>query len=106
MRVSEIFRSLQGEGLSQGKPCIFVRLAGCNLNCLWCDTRYARTGGREVSVDEILDLVWRLNGGHICVTGGEPLLQRAELLELVKKFRVHGYTVEIETNGTIDFRRL
>jgi 7-carboxy-7-deazaguanine synthase len=104
MIVSEIFRSLQGEGKNQGRPCTFIRLAGCNLRCAWCDTAYAWEGGQEMSVIEVLDRVWLQNGKHICITGGEPLLQREELLELLKKFDLHGYTVEIETNGTRDFR--
>ena len=106
MIVSEIFRSLQGEGKSQGRPCTFIRLAGCNLRCAWCDTSYAWEGGEKMSVIEVLDRVWLLNGRQICITGGEPLLQREDLLELLKKFRLHGYTVEIETNGTLDFRDL
>ncbi|MCM2464831.1 7-carboxy-7-deazaguanine synthase QueE [Methanoculleus oceani] len=106
MIVSEIFRSLQGEGKNQGRPCTFVRLAGCNLRCAWCDTSYAREGGTEMSVIEVLDRVWLQNGKQICITGGEPLLQQEEVLELLKKFSLHGYTVEIETNGTRDFRRM
>ncbi len=104
MRIIELFKSLQGEGKSQGSPCIFIRLAGCNLRCSWCDTAYAWSEGEELSTGEILDLVWRLCGTHICITGGEPLLQRAPLLELLEKFDVHGYSVEIETNGTLEFR--
>ncbi len=104
MIVSEIFRSLQGEGKNQGRPCTFVRLAGCNLRCAWCDTSYAWEGGTEMSVTEVLDRVWLQNGKQICITGGEPLLQREEVLELLKKFSLHGYAVEIETNGTRDFR--
>jgi 7-carboxy-7-deazaguanine synthase len=106
MIVSEIFRSLQGEGKNQGRPCTFIRLTGCNLRCAWCDTSYAWEGGQEMSVTEVLDRVWLQNGKHICITGGEPLLQREELLELLKKFNLHGYTVEIETNGTRDFREM
>lgn len=104
MIVSEIFRSLQGEGKNQGRPCTFIRLAGCNLRCAWCDTSYAWEGGRVMSVTEVLDRVWLQNGKQICITGGEPLLQSAEVLELLKKFSLHGYSVEIETNGTRDFR--
>ena len=104
MIVSEIFRSLQGEGKNQGRPCTFIRLAGCNLRCTWCDTAYAWEGGQEMSVIEVLDRVWLQNGKHICITGGEPLLQREEVLKLLEKFSLHGYTVEIETNGTHDFR--
>ncbi|MFA7198202.1 MAG: radical SAM protein [Methanoculleus sp.] len=106
MIVSEIFRSLQGEGLNQGRPCTFIRLTGCNLRCAWCDTDYAQESGTKMSVTEVLDQVWLLNGKHICITGGEPLLQQEEILELLKKFSLHGYTVEIETNGTRDFRKV
>jgi 7-carboxy-7-deazaguanine synthase len=104
MIVSEIFKSIQGEGKNQGRPCIFIRLAGCNLRCSWCDTAYAWTGGENLEVSQVLDRVWRLNGTHVCLTGGEPLLQRDEVLEMLKKFSIHGYSVEIETNGTQDFR--
>ncbi len=104
MRISEIFRSLQGEGLNQGRPCIFIRFAGCNLRCVWCDTTYAQSGGEEMTVNQVLDRVWLLNGTHICITGGEPFLQREALLALLEKFSIHGYSVEIETNGTLDFR--
>ncbi|GLI47315.1 7-carboxy-7-deazaguanine synthase QueE [Methanoculleus bourgensis] len=106
MIVSEIFRSLQGEGKNQGRPCTFIRLAGCNLRCAWCDTPYAREGGEEMSVAQILDLIWLQNGKHICITGGEPLLWAEEVLELLRKFDIHGYNVEIETNGTLDFREM
>ncbi|PKL63168.1 MAG: 7-carboxy-7-deazaguanine synthase [Methanomicrobiales archaeon HGW-Methanomicrobiales-2] len=106
MIVSEIFRSLQGEGKSQGRPCTFIRLTGCNLRCAWCDTSYAREGGEEMSITEVLDRVWLQNGRQICITGGEPLLQQEGVLELLKKFSLHGYTVEIETNGTRDFREM
>jgi 7-carboxy-7-deazaguanine synthase len=91
MRICEIFRSIQGEGRGQGYPTIFIRLAGCNLNCAWCDTRYAREGGEELSVERIMDRVWRLCGSRVCITGGEPLVQSDALLPLV--------------DGTIDFRR-
>jgi len=106
MIVSEIFRSLQGEGKSQGRPCTFIRLTGCNLRCAWCDTSYAHQGGEEMSITEVLDRVWLQNGKQICITGGEPLLQHEAVLELLKKFSLHGYTVEIETNGTRDFREM
>ncbi|KUK62091.1 MAG: 7-carboxy-7-deazaguanine synthase [Methanoculleus marisnigri] len=106
MIVSEIFRSLQGEGKSQGRPCTFIRLTGCNLRCAWCDTSYAREGGEEMSITEVLDRVWLQNGKQICITGGEPLLQQEAVLELLKKFSLHEYTVEIETNGTRDFQKM
>ncbi|NLA38469.1 MAG: radical SAM protein, partial [Methanomicrobiales archaeon] len=106
MIVSEIFRSLQGEGKNQGRPCTFIRLTGCNLRCAWCDTSYAYEGGEEMSAAEVLDHVWLENGEHICITGGEPLLWADEVLDLLRKFAVHGYSVDIETNGTLDFREM
>jgi 7-carboxy-7-deazaguanine synthase len=106
MRVVEIFRSIQGEGRRQGIPCTFIRLAGCNLSCRWCDTQYARPkdAGIERSADQIIETVWRMNCPHVCITGGEPLLQKEELIPLLRTLHRLGKTVEIETNGTIDFR--
>jgi 7-carboxy-7-deazaguanine synthase len=106
MKIVEIFRSLQGEGRNQGKPCLFIRLAGCNLHCTWCDTPYAQTGGSEMSIDAILEQVWRLNPPYVCITGGEPLLQEEELEPLLNSLHTRGTEIDIETNGTINFSRL
>jgi 7-carboxy-7-deazaguanine synthase len=106
MKVTEIFRSLQGEGKNQGRCCLFIRLAGCNLNCHWCDTEYSRTGGREMGPDEILEQVWRINPPYICITGGEPLMQAAELEPLLASLHTRGALIDIETNGTYPFTRL
>jgi 7-carboxy-7-deazaguanine synthase len=106
MRISEIFRSIQGEGRSQGLITTFVRLAGCNLNCTWCDTPYAREGGREVPLGGVFQAVEFSSCGRVCITGGEPLLQRDEVLILAGRLDEAGYQVEIETNGTIDFSPL
>lgn len=103
MKVSEIFSSLQGEGTRQGKPCLFIRLSGCNLACRWCDTGYARTGGTETGTDKILEEVWRNNPRSVCITGGEPLLQADALLPLLVSLKKRGIAIDIETNGTIDF---
>ncbi|MCX6696530.1 MAG: radical SAM protein [Methanoregula sp.] len=105
MKIAEIFKSLQGEGKNQGKPCLFIRLAGCNLHCRWCDTGYARTGGREMSLDEILEQVWRVNPPYVCITGGEPLEQAILLEPLLVALHKKGIAIDIETNGTIDFTR-
>jgi 7-carboxy-7-deazaguanine synthase len=105
MKVAEIFRSLQGEGKNQGKPCLFIRLAGCNLRCSWCDTPDAQQGGIEMSRDTILEQVWRLNPPYVCITGGEPLLQADELELLLASLRKRGTVIDIETNGTIGFPR-
>lgn len=98
--VTEIFYSLQGETCSAGLPSVFVRLAGCNLNCSWCDTPYAREG----SVMEIDEIIHRIEGhpaaDHITVTGGEPLAQANTVL-LLKRIVEHGWKCQLETNGSI-----
>ncbi|MDD1645788.1 MAG: radical SAM protein [Methanomicrobiales archaeon] len=104
MRVAEIFRSLQGEGRDQGLITTFIRLTGCNLDCRWCDTRYARSGGEDRTRDEVLAEVHALGCRRICITGGEPLLQAGELLPLLSALHHAGYVIGIETNGTLDFR--
>ncbi len=99
MMISETFRSIQGEGKRIGALTFFIRSVGCNLNCSWCDTRYAMEGGNEMSVDEICDLV--KDDDEICFTGGEPMLQK-DALELIDRLSSQGKTVVIETNGSID----
>ncbi len=104
MVITEIFKSIQGEGTRAGLPCIFVRLTGCNLRCTWCDTEYAFHGGTKRSVDEVLGKVRSLVGGDgrcvslVEITGGEPLLQ-PETPALAEKLLAAGYTVMIETSG-------
>ncbi|HSP94297.1 MAG TPA: radical SAM protein, partial [Thermoanaerobaculia bacterium] len=75
IRVTEIFLSIQGEGTRAGFPCAFIRLTGCSLRCVWCDTAYAFHGGREMPVSEAADRVLALGADHVEVTGGEPLEQ-------------------------------
>ena len=104
MMIAEIFRSIQGEGKNQGYPCTFLRFAGCNLRCSWCDTTYAQRGGTDKGEAEIIHEIEGLKGKRICITGGEPLLQGKHLLSLVEELSKMGYTIEIETNGTFDFR--
>jgi len=110
MFITEIFKSIQGEGTRAGLPCIFVRLTGCNLRCTWCDTAYAFHGGKKMSLEEILARVHELAGrsdvpqaGRAAVplvelTGGEPLLQE-EIYPLAEKLLADRYTVMIETSG-------
>lgn len=110
MFITEIFKSIQGEGTRAGLPCIFVRLTGCNLRCTWCDTAYAFHGGTKMSVEEVLgrvnELAARGNGGSgapagvplVELTGGEPLLQE-EIYPLAENLLAAGYTVMIETSG-------
>jgi 7-carboxy-7-deazaguanine synthase len=104
MVITEIFKSIQGEGTRAGLPCIFVRLTGCNLRCVWCDTAYAFHGGTKYAVDDALEQVRSLAGegerrtSLVEITGGEPLLQ-PETPELAAKLLAAGYTVMIETSG-------
>ncbi len=108
--ISEIFLSLQGEGLYAGEPTCFVRLQGCNLFvegrcCKWCDTAYAQgLGGQEMEVEEIVSKVRALaplKRGWVCITGGEPLNQVGGLKTLVEELGNWEYRTEIETNGTL-----
>ncbi len=103
--MTEIFFSVQGESSHMGLPCVFVRLTGCNLRCRWCDTDYAFSGGRMLSLDEILAEVAVHPTRRVELTGGEPLLQRATP-ELAARLLSAGYTVLCETSGERDVRRL
>ena len=103
MFISEIFKSIQGEGTHAGLPCIFVRLTGCNLRCTWCDTAYAFHGGQKMSVEEVFERVEALRGAAVGgrlveLTGGEPLLQQ-EVYPLADRLLAAGYAVLIETSG-------
>lgn len=100
MIVCEIFESIQGESTYSGLPCFFVRLAGCNLRCTYCDTIYAYEGGEELGVEEIIDRAERSRLGLVCITGGEPLLQ-TDVFSLVPGLIDRGFTVLVETNGSM-----
>lgn len=101
MRITEIYKSLQGESTYAGLPCVFVRLTGCNLRCSWCDSEYTFSGGKPISEDEIFAEVARLSpdGGLVEITGGEPMLQERELVPFMQRLVDSGYTVLIETSG-------
>ena len=99
MRICEIFRSIQGEGLQMGLPTVFVRAVGCNLRCRWCDTGYSFEGGSDMTVDEIVDRVG--DCPRVCLTGGEPMLQD-DALELIGRLVDMGRQVDLETNGSVD----
>lgn len=100
MHIIEIYRSIQGESSFSGLPCIFVRLAGCNLRCSWCDSEYTFSGGKKMSAAEIEAEVARLApSGLIEFTGGEPMLQERELVPLMSRFLEKGYKLLLETSG-------
>ena len=102
LKVVEIFRSIQGEGLYIGRPSVFVRFAGCNLRCKWCDTKYAWAGGHDITVDELYRIVTAqgFEEDALVLTGGEPLLQdHGELTEFLNK--TDFFPMMVETNGTI-----
>jgi len=105
MHLIEIYKSVQGESSFAGLPCIFVRLAGCNLRCTWCDSEYTFTGGKKMSQEEVVADVARLSISKqspcklVEITGGEPMLQERELVPFMEKLLADGYTVLIETSG-------
>ncbi len=100
LRITEIFHSLQGETRSMGIPTVFVRLTGCPLRCVYCDTAYAFHGGKLMQIDEILSQVAAWNCGYVTVTGGEPLAQK-ECFDLLRELCGQGYRVSLETSGAI-----
>ncbi len=105
IRITEIFHSLQGETSRIGLPTVFVRLTGCPLRCLYCDTAYAFTGGQRVDIESILLQVAKFQTQQVCVTGGEPLAQ-AGCLELLRVLCDAGYQVSLETSGAMDIQHV
>ena len=101
LRVNEIFYSIQGESVYSGRPCIFVRLTGCNLRCSYCDTRYAYEDGTEMEIDVIIKKVYSYKCPLVEITGGEPLIQPETPL-LIYSFLENGFEVMLETNGSLD----
>jgi 7-carboxy-7-deazaguanine synthase len=105
MKICEIFYSIQGEGLQIGLPTVFIRTSGCNLRCSWCDTTYAYEEGEEMSIEDIISKVKTYSTNHICITGGEPLLQK-EITKLIRKLSDQGYYISVETNGSKSIEEL
>lgn len=100
LRVTEIFRSIQGESTHAGRPCTFVRLTGCPMRCTWCDSEYTFTGGEHISIAEVMKQVRDFGCQLVEVTGGEPLAQR-EAFDLIKTLCDENYEVLIETGGYV-----
>lgn len=100
LRVTEIFRSIQGESTHAGRPCSFVRLTGCPMRCTWCDSEYTFTGGEHVSIEDVMQKVRDFGCQLVEVTGGEPLAQK-EAFELIRRLCEERYEVLIETGGYV-----
>lgn len=105
LRVNEMFFSIQGESTLAGRPCVFVRLTGCGLRCVWCDTEYAFYEGRDLPVAEVIESVRSFNCGLVEITGGEPLEQPA-VFSLMTGLCNLGYEVMLETGGHVDIGRV
>jgi 7-carboxy-7-deazaguanine synthase len=100
MYLVEIYKSVQGESSFAGLPCIFVRLAGCNLRCSWCDSEYTFTGGHKMSLDDVMAEVQKLAPTKLVeITGGEPMLQERDVVPLMERLLSQGYEVLLETSG-------
>ena len=105
LEVTEIYKSVQGESTYVGLPCVFVRLTGCNLRCVWCDTAYAFDGGKKLSVGKILDQVKSFGINLVEITGGEPLLQK-EVFTLMEKLLKNKFLVMLETGGSLSIKNV
>jgi 7-carboxy-7-deazaguanine synthase len=101
LRITEIFYSLQGESNTVGLPTVFIRLTGCPLRCVYCDTAYAFTGGKKMGIDAVIEEAEQYGTRYITVTGGEPLAQPG-CLELMTKLLDKNYVVSLETSGALD----
>jgi len=107
MQIIEIYRSIQGESSFAGVPCTFVRLAACNLRCVWCDSEYTFTGGKKMTTEQVEQEVARLApSGLVEITGGEPMLQERELVPLMESLLARGYILLLETSGERDLARV
>ena len=107
IKVNEIFYSIQGEGIQIGIPTIFIRTQGCNLDCSWCDTLYAKNfkNGKDMKISRIIKKVKKYPTKYVCITGGEPLLQK-NVKVLINRLLKLGYNVSLETNGSLALKGL
>lgn len=105
LRITEIFRSIQGESTHAGRPCTFVRLTGCPMRCVWCDSEYTFTGGEKMSLEDVMREVRAFGCQLVEVTGGEPLAQR-EAFALITQLCDEGYEVLIETGGYVSTEKV
>ena len=104
LKINEIYHSIQGESTTAGRPCVFIRLTYCNLRCTYCDTEYAFYEGKDFSVEQVIDEIEKYNCKLVEITGGEPLVQIDECLELMKMLSELDYEVMIETGGSLPIK--
>ena len=105
LEVTEIYKSVQGESTYIGLPCVFVRLTGCNLRCVWCDTTHAFHNGENLSIDQIVDQVKSYGINLVEITGGEPLLQK-EVFPLMESLLINKFQVMLETSGSLSIENV
>ena len=105
LEVTEIYKSIQGESTYMGRPCVFVRLTGCNLRCVWCDTTHAFYDGKNLSIDQIIDQVKSYSINLVEITGGEPLLQK-EVFPLMESLLKNKFQVMLETSGSLSIKNV
>jgi 7-carboxy-7-deazaguanine synthase len=106
LKINEIYHSIQGESTHAGRPCVFVRLTGCNLRCTYCDTEYAFYDGKEMSGQEVINQIKKYDCKLVEITGGEPLVQMNECLQLIKNLCDLNYEVMIETSGSLFIKEI
>ncbi len=99
VKINEIFYDIEGEGRYQGFPTLFIRVCGCNLRCFWCDTKYAYFKGRNIGVEELINIIKKSPYKYVNITGGEPLLYKRQINYIIKRVKNKFFTVE--TNGSI-----
>jgi len=105
LEVTEIYKSIQGESTYMGRPCVFVRLTGCNLRCVWCDTTHAFYDGKNLSIEQIIDQVKAYSTNLVEITGGEPLLQK-EVFPLMESLLKNKFQVMLETSGSLPIKNV
>jgi 7-carboxy-7-deazaguanine synthase len=105
LEVTEIYKSIQGESTYMGRPCVFVRLTGCNLRCVWCDTTHAFYDGKNLSIEQIIDQVKSYSTNLVEITGGEPLLQK-EVFPLMESLLKNKFQVMLETSGSLSIKNV
>ena len=105
LKINEIYKSIQGESTYTGIPTVFVRTSGCPLRCSFCDTTYAFFEGSKMSIEKVLEKITAFNTSYICITGGEPLIQK-DIFELMQRFCDKDYNVSLETSGALSCQKV